>query len=40
MAEMNQFRQEISASEKASVSDIGDISTALEAALAQEREKA
>lgn len=40
MAEMNQFRQEISASEKASVSAIGDISTALEAALAQEREKA
>jgi kinesin family member 11 len=40
MAEMTQFRQEISASEKANVSAIGDISMALEAALAQEREKA
>ena len=37
---MTQFRQEISASEKANVSAIGDISMALEAALAQEREKA
>lgn len=40
MAEMNQFRQDISASEKANVTAIGDISTALETALAQEREKA
>ena len=40
MAEMTQFRQEISASEKANVSALGDLSTALEAALAQEREKA
>jgi kinesin family member 11 len=40
MAEMNQFRQDISASEKANVTAIGDISTALEMALAQEREKA
>ena len=37
---MNQFRQEISASESANVSAIGDISVALEAALVQEREKA
>lgn len=40
MAEMTQFRQEISASEKANFSAIGDISVALEVALAQEREKA
>jgi hypothetical protein len=40
MAEMTQFRQEISASEKANVSALGDISGALELALAQEREKA
>jgi len=40
MAEMTQFRQEISAAEKANVSAIGDISTALDLALAQEREKA
>ena len=40
MAEMTQFRQEISASERLNVSAIGDISVALEAALAQEREKA
>ncbi len=40
MAEMSQFRQDISASEKANISAIGDISTALETALAQEREKA
>ena len=37
---MTQFRQEISASEKANVSAIGEISTALELALSQEREKA
>jgi hypothetical protein len=40
MAEMGQFRQEISASEKANLSALGDISGALELALAQEREKA
>jgi kinesin family member 11 len=40
MAEMSQFRQEISASEKANLSALGDISGALELALAQEREKA
>jgi kinesin family member 11 len=40
MAEMTQFRQEISASEKGNVAAIGEISTALEIALAQEREKA
>lgn len=40
MAEMTQFRQEISASEKANISALGDISGALELALAQEREKA
>jgi hypothetical protein len=39
MAEMTQFRQEISASEKANVSTIGDISQALAAALSLEREK-
>jgi len=37
---MTQFRQEVSASEKANVTAIGDISAALEATLAQEREKA
>ena len=40
MAEMTQFRQEISASEKANLSAMGDISIALETALAHEREKA
>src|SRR5271170_6825741 len=40
MAEMNQFRQEISATERANVSTIGEISNALENALLQEREKA
>jgi hypothetical protein len=40
MAEMTQFRQEVSATEKANVTALGDLSTALEKALAQEREKA
>ena len=40
MAEMTQFRQEISATERANVSTIGEISNALENALLQEREKA
>jgi hypothetical protein len=40
MAEMTQFRQEVSASEKANISAMGDISAALETTLAQEREKA
>jgi len=40
MAEMTQFRQEVAASEKTNVSALGDLSTALEAALAHEREKA
>jgi hypothetical protein len=40
MVEMTQFRQEISASEKANISALGDISIALENALSQEREKA
>jgi kinesin family member 11 len=40
MAEMTQFRQEISASERANISSIGEISNALENALSQEREKA
>jgi kinesin family member 11 len=40
MAEMTQFRQEVAASEKANVSALGDLSTALEAALVLEREKA
>jgi kinesin family member 11 len=40
MAEMTQFRQDISASEKANISALGDISATLEAALAEEREKA
>ena len=40
MAEMTQFRQEVSASEKANISALGDISIALEDALSQEREKA
>ena len=39
MAEMTQFRQEVSASERANISAIGEISAALEAALAEEREK-
>ena len=40
MAEMTQFRQEVTASEKANISALGDISMALETTLAQEREKA
>lgn len=40
IAEMTQFRQEISASEKTNLSALGEISTALETALSQEREKA
>lgn len=40
MAEMTQFRQEVSEVETANVSAIGDISIALEAALTREREKA
>lgn len=40
MAEMTQFRQEVATSEKANVSALGDLSAALEAALAHEREKA
>lgn len=40
MAEMTQFRQEISASEKANISAIGEISATLEATLALEHEKA
>jgi len=40
MAEMTQFRQEISANERANISSIGEISTVLENALLQEREKA
>lgn len=40
MAEMTQFRQELSASEKANITALGDISMALETALTQEREKA
>jgi hypothetical protein len=40
MAEMTQFRQEIAASEKTNVAAIGEVSVALETALAQEREKA
>jgi DNA anti-recombination protein RmuC len=39
MAEMTQFRQEVSASEKANISAIGDISTALQRTLAQEKDK-
>lgn len=40
MAEMTQFRQDISASEKANLSVIGEVSGTLEMALAREREKA
>ena len=40
MAEMTQFRQEISATEKANISTIEEISNALESALLREREKA
>jgi kinesin family member 11 len=40
MAEMVQFRQEISANERANVSSIGEISSALENTVLQEREKA
>jgi hypothetical protein len=39
MAEMTQFRQEMSASEKATTSYLEEISTALETTLAQEKEK-
>jgi len=40
MAEMTQFRQEVSVSERANVAGIAEISTALDAALSQERDKA
>jgi len=40
MTEMNCLRQEVSASEKATISGIGDISVELEMALARELEKA
>jgi len=40
MAEMTQFRQDLTLTEKANVSAIGDVSAALEMVLSQEREKA